>query len=106
MIQIGGVYTTFCQEEVFWGGGKNVAIEMGGVSLYFSNVSGSGVNVTLLMEGPTRKPRQDRYVARTPTRIFDTRVLKTHQVELGERQSIAQKGVRVVGPRKTAARNS
>ena len=46
MIQIGGVYTTFCQE-----GGillKKYAIEMGGVSRYFSKVSGSGVDLTLL----------------------------------------------------------
>ena len=46
-IQIGGVYTTkrkayFC---------KSIAIEMGGVSRYFSKVLGSGVDVTLLILG-------------------------------------------------------
>ena len=41
MIQIGGVYTTFCQEEgIFL---QKYAIEIGGVSRYFSKVSGSGV---------------------------------------------------------------
>ena len=48
MIQIGGVYTTFCQE-----GGillQKYAIEMGGVSRYFSKVSGSGVDSTLLKQ--------------------------------------------------------
>ena len=46
MIQIGGVYTTFCQEERIC---KGIAIEMGGVSRYFSSkVSGLGVDSTLL----------------------------------------------------------
>ena len=44
MIQIGGVYTTFCQEEGILL--QKHAIEMGGVSRYFSNVLGSGVDVT------------------------------------------------------------
>ena len=46
VIQIGDVYTTLCQE-----GGillQKYAIEMGGVSRYFSKVSGSGVDLTLL----------------------------------------------------------
>ena len=47
VIQIGGVYTTFCQEEGILC--KSIAIEMGGVSRYFANVSGSGVDVTLLI---------------------------------------------------------
>ena len=46
MIQIGGVYTTFCQEEGILL--QKYAIEMGGVSRYFSKVSGSGVALTLL----------------------------------------------------------
>ena len=46
MIQIGGVYTTFCQEEGILL--QKYAIEMGGVSRYFSKVSGSGVDVTFL----------------------------------------------------------
>ena len=46
MIQIGGVYTTFCQEEGILC--KSIAIEMGGVSRYFSKVSGAGVDLTLL----------------------------------------------------------
>ena len=46
MIQIGGVYTTFCQEEGILL--QKYAIEMGGVSRYFSNVLGSGVDLTLL----------------------------------------------------------
>ena len=46
MIQIGGVYTTFCQEEGILL--QKYAIEMGGVSRYFSKVSGSGVDSTLL----------------------------------------------------------
>ena len=49
VIQVGGVYTTFCQE-----GGillQKHVIEMGGVSRYFSKVSGSGVDLTLLLEG-------------------------------------------------------
>ena len=46
VIQIGGVYTTFCQAEgIHW---QKYAIEMGGVSRYFSKVSGSGVDLTLL----------------------------------------------------------
>ena len=51
MIQIGGVYTTFCQEGgIFL---QKYAIEMGGVSRYFSKVSGSGVDSTLLIEDKT-----------------------------------------------------
>ena len=46
MIQIGGVDTTFCQEEGILL--QKYAIEMGGVSRYFSKVSGSGVDWTLL----------------------------------------------------------
>ena len=46
LLQIGGVYTTFCQEEGILL--QKYAIEMGGVSRYFSKVSGSGVDVTLL----------------------------------------------------------
>ena len=46
MSEGGGVYTTFCQEEgVLW---QKYAIEMGGVSRYFSKVSGSEVDLTLL----------------------------------------------------------
>ena len=45
-IQI-GVYTTFCQEEGILLQ-KHSAIEMGGVSRYFSKVSGSGVDLILL----------------------------------------------------------
>ena len=41
MIQIGGVYTTFCQAEGILL--QKYAIEMGGVSRYFSKVLGSGV---------------------------------------------------------------
>ena len=48
MIQIGGVYTTFCQEEAYFC--KSIAIEMGGVSRYFSKVSGSGVDFALLIQ--------------------------------------------------------
>ena len=46
MIHIGGVYTTFCQEEgiLF----QKYRDRMGGVSRYFSKVSGSEVNLTLL----------------------------------------------------------
>ena len=47
MIQIGGVYTTFCQEDGILL--QKYAIEMGGVSRYFSKVSGSGVASTLLI---------------------------------------------------------
>ena len=58
MIQSGGVYATFCQEEAHFC--KSIAIEMGGVSRYFSKVSGSGVDVTLLklkiLETPKRVP--------------------------------------------------
>ena len=43
VIQIGGVYTTFCQEEGILL--QKYAIEMGGVSRYFSEVSGSGVDL-------------------------------------------------------------
>ena len=51
MIQIGGVYTTFCQEGgIFL---QKYAIEMGGVSRYSSKVSGSGVDLTLLSFGAT-----------------------------------------------------
>ena len=46
MIQIGGVYTTLCQKGAYLC--QSIAIEMGGVSRYFSKVSGSGVDVTLL----------------------------------------------------------
>ena len=46
MIQIGGVYTTFCQEDSILL--QKYAIEMGGVSRYFSKVSGSGVDSMLL----------------------------------------------------------
>ena len=55
MIQIGGVYTTFCQE-----GGillQKYAIEMGGVSRYISKVSGSGVDLTLLIGGVSQENR-------------------------------------------------
>ena len=47
VIQIGGVYTTFCQEEAYFC--RSIAIQMGGVSQYFSKVSGSGVDLTLLI---------------------------------------------------------
>ena len=53
MIQIGGVYTTFCQEEGILL--QKYAIEMGGVSRYFSKVLGSGVDVTLLIRGMHRR---------------------------------------------------
>ena len=46
MIQIGGVCTTFCQEEGILL--QKYAIEMGGVSRYFSKASGSGIDLTLL----------------------------------------------------------
>ena len=45
-MQIGGVYTTFCQEEAF--SCKSITIEEMGGSRYCSKVSGSGVNLTLL----------------------------------------------------------
>ena len=47
MIQIGGVYTTFCQAEGILL--QKYAIEMGGVSRYFSKVSGSGVALAFLI---------------------------------------------------------
>ena len=47
MIQIGVVYTTFCQEEGILL--QSITIEMGGVSRYFSKVLGSGVDVILLI---------------------------------------------------------
>ena len=47
VIQIGGVHTTFCQVEGILC--NSIAIEMGGVSRYFSKVSGSGVDSTLLI---------------------------------------------------------
>ena len=47
MIQIGGVYTTFCQEEGILLQ-KYRDRKMGGVSRYFSKVLGSGVDSTLL----------------------------------------------------------
>ena len=49
MIQIGGVYTTFCQEEgLRLQKYRDRNGRMGGVSRYFSKVSGSGVDLTLL----------------------------------------------------------
>ena len=48
VIQTGGVYATFCQEEWAYFC-KSIAIEMGGVSRYFSKVSGSGVGVHLMI---------------------------------------------------------
>ena len=57
MIQIGGVYTTFCQEEgILW---QKYAIEMGDVSRYFSKVSGSGVDLTLLKKTSPEKSMSD-----------------------------------------------
>ena len=50
VIQIGGVYTTVCQEEGILL--QKYAIDMGDVSRYFSKVSGSGVVVTLLRNCP------------------------------------------------------
>ena len=47
VIEIGGVYTTLCQEEAYFC--KNIAIKIGGVSRYFSKVSGSGVDLILLI---------------------------------------------------------
>ena len=49
-MQIDGVYTTFCKEEGILLQ-KYRAIEMGGVLRYFSKVSGSRVDLTLLMNG-------------------------------------------------------
>ena len=46
VIQIGGVYTTFCHREGIHL--QKYAIETGGVSRYFLKISGSGVGVTLL----------------------------------------------------------
>ena len=48
MIQVGGVHTTFCREEAYFC--KSIATEMGAVSRYFSKVSGSGVNLALVIE--------------------------------------------------------
>ena len=48
VIQIGGVYTTLCQKRAYFC--QSMAIEMGGVSRYFSKVSGSGVDLVLLRE--------------------------------------------------------
>ena len=45
-MQIGAVYTTFCQEEGLLC--YCIAIEMGGASQYFSKVSGLGAGSTLL----------------------------------------------------------
>ena len=50
MIQIGGVYTTFCHREGIHL--QKYAIEMGGVSRYFFTciiLLGSGVDLTLLI---------------------------------------------------------
>ena len=47
LIQIGGVYATFTQEEGI-SSCKSVVIEMGSISRYFSQVSGSGVDLNLL----------------------------------------------------------
>ena len=58
VIQIGGVYTTFCQEKgILW---QKYAIEMGDVSRYFSKVSGSGVDLTLLSVSSTLACRATR----------------------------------------------
>ena len=55
MIQIGGVCTTFRQKEgIFLA--ESIAMEMGGVSRYFSEVSGSGVDLTLLIYCGTAQP--------------------------------------------------
>ena len=63
MIQIGSVYTTFCQAEgILW---QKYAIEMGGVSQYFSKVSGSGVDLTLLKFAGT-----DKSLAVLPFAVF------------------------------------
>ena len=63
MIQIGSVYTTLCQE-----GGillQKYVIEMGGVSRYFSKVSGSGVDLTLLRSvWPRGSTGVERYKSR------------------------------------------
>ena len=47
MIQIGGVYTLLSAKRRAYFC-KSIAIEMGGVSRYFSKVLGSGVDLTLL----------------------------------------------------------
>ena len=46
VIQIGGVYTTSAKKRAYFC--RSIAIQMGGVSRYFSKVSGSGVDLTLL----------------------------------------------------------
>ena len=51
VMQIGGVYTTFCQEEGILL--QKYAIEMGAVSRCFSEVSRSGVDLTLLIDRKT-----------------------------------------------------
>ena len=47
VIHIGGVFTKFFQMRAYFC--KSIAVEMEGVSRYFSKVSGSGVDATLLM---------------------------------------------------------
>ena len=50
MIRIGGVFSTFCQEEGILLPKSN-AMVMGGVPRHFSKVSGSWVDLTLLAGG-------------------------------------------------------
>ena len=56
MIQIGGVYARLSAKKRAYFC-KNIAIEMGGVSRYFSKVSGSGVDSTFLMFDPLNPPK-------------------------------------------------
>ena len=55
MIQIGGVCMTFYQEVAYFC--RSIAIEMGGVSRYFSKVSGSGVDSIHLKNGPPKSSK-------------------------------------------------
>ena len=67
MIQIGGVYTTFYQEEDILL--QKYREEMGGLSRYFSKVSGTGVDVTLLTYGGTEQQNPPHMTPHPRSRI-------------------------------------
>ena len=94
VIQIGGVYTTFCHREGILL--QKYAIEMGGVSRYFSQVSGSGVDSTLLIKinqgSPNNQGKEGQGNAVVLSAVVRRNTRKRAQTQVCKRAQMSAKG--------------
>ena len=77
VIQTSGVYIQLSAKTRAYFG-KNIAIEMGGISRYFSTVSGSGVDLILLSDLFARLLLPDSFCAIAANGILSWQVLSPH----------------------------